>query len=190
MSFTQNVQRFESNCGLIQSHLHKSLAEQHAARRVAYRAAAAFKEIKDYYQAELVDYLHREGFSGKNIVDQWLDKWFAPYKNLGHDYRELLTAVEAGMTEKDFLKRQAGDFIRAAHLRASDCRTTERPLPGRPADDLPLTDQVKRWRQRAIAAEAQNRELRQQVSRLESRCARLEKTVKQFSSTARKALAS
>lgn len=138
----------------------------------------------------------------KGCVDRWLDMAFAPYVELGGDYREALRAVEQGVTRKQFV---ALDFFLHIHgttpKRPAKPRVVvpEAPIPASIPDTIPdgplprreaaeVIKTAKAWESRAVfvdtrlttvtdqlkAARARIRDLERENAELKSRLRRLD----------------
>ncbi|MCO6436509.1 MAG: hypothetical protein J5J06_05430 [Phycisphaerae bacterium] len=69
-------------------------------RRAAYRFARDLIEIQQHHYNDFVRWVLTEGVD----LDGWMDKYFDPIEQLGGDRRSLLSAVQNGMSEKEYVK--------------------------------------------------------------------------------------
>jgi len=80
---------------------HARLTAQHAHgfRRHTYRFAVAVLEMQKHYQNQFVDLIKSEG----KTVSQWMDDHFAIIEEMGDTRGRILSAIEAGVTEQEYV---------------------------------------------------------------------------------------
>lgn len=140
-------------------------------RRSAYRMLGSFATMRKNHHAELLPRVKAAGFSGPSMMDDFLKAKYGDIGQLvGEGWRELLTAIEAGMKEKDFLNGSAASFLRAKCGKAAP-----RPeLPDTPPIDLSPEDELKALREWTIEAKALFRDLRSRLTKAEHQAAKFE----------------
>ena len=84
-------------------------------RRAAYRFASNLLLIQKYYHNEFLD----QAKSCDLDIDKWMDEYFEPIEAMGETRQRLLAAIEAGMSEAEYVEQGAVWLVRK-HLRSPD----------------------------------------------------------------------
>jgi len=121
-------------------------------RRSAFRAAVRFVTMLRERPRELQDRIEVMGFKGHDYVDQFVDKMFAPCQLFDEDPREIIHAVEEGVTEKAFMQSGALGSARAHKHKRIQEEMGSVLLPSEPPQQLPVEEQLKHWHAIAVAA--------------------------------------
>ncbi len=197
--FDHHFKAFQEDGGKLQRHVQAGLREFRHAKQCAYRMTKAYLAIIAKYQNQLLDFARSEG----KTIDEWLDRWFLPMGSLGDDYRDLIAAVDKGMTLNAFLAKTPAIFLaeqRRKSIGESGDVPMELPLPavstagaedGEPeGDEGPSPEEsAELWKVRCLAAEAQLKDVRGRLRESDRRCAKLEKAVKGLHRTINAAVA-
>lgn len=170
---------FERSMAKVQSGAHHYLQGRRYAKRYAYRAMRAWVAMRGLHQPDLIGWIKRQGFTGKTCVDDFMEQWYIPLRIIGEDWRELMHAVEEGMTEKKYLT--ATDAYSFLHKKRAEkaARLMDSPLPSCPPDSASKTEADKQWRSVAEAAMSQLAELKRRFRELERRNAIIERKLEQ-----------
>lgn len=132
-------------------------------RKAAYRVAASWLEMIKRDQNQLLALIASEN---KNM-DEYLSDALAPFEAMaGETRRELFAAIEAGISEREFVA--AGATVYLADLRprsrqSGKGRKVATPVPDEPAESLPLREQNAQWKARAQAQAMEIGELKKAV---------------------------
>lgn len=179
--FDKLRRRFEKNGGSLQFSVHNGLAQFREAKTHAYRMAEDYLQMLQQLQPNLRDFVQKQGFRSKGCVDKYLEKWFAPMASMGDDWRELVHAVQEGMTQKQYLASGASVYCSKAK-RKSDAATLSRRARRQPEPDesMPVEHQVEYWKTQATAVKAENRDLRSRLHKANNRIARLERAIERL----------
>ena len=180
-SIGQKFVRFEQHCARAQSKLHNSAAQAQGGRREIYRAAALAVDMVLHHNEDLEARVADSGFKGPEWFDDWSASWLAPIVMIGEDPRELLTAIQEGMTEQQYMaKGPFGKLVKGRSKRQAGVEQSERVVPGVPATGLSIEEQSAQWKARSEAFGLDNSTLRIKVSRLLKRVEELEHIVRRL----------
>lgn len=98
-----------------QSNDHVGLVQR--LRRTAYKFAVTVLELRKDWHNEFLAFCE----TNKMSVDEWMDQHFEPIEQMGDDRRNLLTMIEEGMTEAEYVRQFR---MWGVKKRASDKPTT------------------------------------------------------------------
>lgn len=151
-------------------------------KREAFAAAVALKGMVDARDGSVIQTCRDAGLTGKDAVDRWLKKKFAPYALVGEDYHELIGAVNDGMTLAQYLAKSAGSF-RVETKRTVRALLVKAPTPAEPSEKMTIGERLKRWKAIAESERAKRMDLEAKVRDLS---AELKTEVKRISSGLRR----
>lgn len=105
--FDHWFKEFEADGAKLGRHVALSIKEMRLAKASAYRMAKGYVALIRDFHNEFVEFLTASSVT----IDEWLEKWFVPLDRIGEDYRELLVAVENGMTLKAYHSTTPAVFV-------------------------------------------------------------------------------
>jgi len=192
-SFKTQMNQFNAMSKRLQEKVHTALSRQRDARRLAYRMSVRYLSMLNEHHGLLLEYIRGQGYTGSNLIDQWIDREFGIIDRLVTDgHKSVIRAVQEGMTEKQFLAGSALVFIgpripKKAHVDA----LVEAPPMAEPPVDAPIEDQLACAKATLAAQAAQIKELKAELRGLRQHAAKLEDQVNKMirlGSVAKKAL--
>lgn len=185
-SMNQLFCRFEAEGAKLAKHARGSIRALRLAKLCAYRMAKDYLLMQKQDHNVLYELATAKHGTGPRAIDAWLEEWYAPLRTVGDDPMELISAVENGMSLKEYLSHSPKMFlpVRSKASKKDSPDATVPPLPCEPSAELPVEDQVNQWQARAEAAERQVRELRAALAASRARVRSLEKVISRMNRAA------
>lgn len=162
-SFDEWFSEMLSSAKQLARHVNGTIRAYRLTKVTAWRMATAYVEMVRLDQAKLIDLIRSTHGSRPGAVDAWLEQQFAPLGQLSLDYRELISAVSGGMSQREYLSSAPGLFLARKSRKPgtrSEAGFSADPPP--PQSELPVDQQLR------IAMD-QNRGLRAEVAELRRR---------------------
>ncbi|MHC4649039.1 MAG: hypothetical protein ACYTBJ_26600 [Planctomycetota bacterium] len=174
-----HFRRFEEDRELLNKHAGVGLKAVRLAKSAAYRMAQSYIAMQQKDHNRLVDLIQTTYGKTPDAIDHWLAASFQGLTAIGGDARQLITAIQEGMTRQQYLSSTPSIFLNSKK-RAAQPITTRPPLPSDPAEELPLDEQVKQLRLQNEALKRQLKEERGARQQAERSLAKVETEVKRL----------
>lgn len=174
-TFIEIIADFNRLSALLQEKVHDALVQQRLARRAAYQMASNYCQMLKAHHGALLDYIRSEGFSGSNLVDQFIEARFGVIDRLVSDgHRAIIRAVQEGMTQKEFLASSALVFIGHRKASAKVNALVDAEPPAAPPESAPIETRLECALATVNAQTSQIKELKKELRQARQHAARLE----------------
>lgn len=158
-SFTQTLIEYEEIRKDLIKHQSSAIAAIRQTRSSAYRLAERFVYMRDKCLDEFREAMKARYPGEKAPFDKAIAEDFAALETIGDDPYELFRFIAEGVTRQEYMIR-GGLAIAGAKKKASGKAESPVPVPDEPKAELPIDEQLRRWKIRAISLQQEVKRLR------------------------------